>query len=142
MNEDEAFCFAIRSLSRRSQLADELKRKLHERGASQEVIEAIVRRLIEHGYLNDQDVVQERVKKEIRKGLAPRAIRQKLWNVPKEFVEEALASHAPSPQESIRHLIETKYARLDLDDPKQKKRLIAALLRRGFRYEDVVALIK
>lgn len=140
MTESEAFCFAIRSLSRRAQLTDELERKLRDRGASQEVVQVIISRLIEHRYLNDQDVVHERVKKELRKGLAPRAIRQKLWNVPKEFVEEALASHAPSAKDSLSHLMETKYANVNLDDPKQKKRLIMALLRRGFSFEDLSSL--
>ena len=123
-----------RAMSRAS-----LEQKLREKGASQaearyagEWLEAI-------GALNDAEYAAILARHYGQKGYGPRYVQEKLREkgVPRELWEEAL-EELPEAAEQIDHFLVSKLQGRD-PDPREKKRLTDALLRRGYGWGDVKA---
>ena len=116
-----------------------LEKKLREKGASQaearyagEWLEAI-------GALNDVEYAAILVRHYGQMGYGPRYVQEKLREkgVPRELWEDAL-EHLPEAAEQIDRFLSDKL-RGQTPDPREKKRLTDALLRRGYGWGDVKA---
>ena len=123
-----------RAMSRAS-----LEKKLRDKGASEaearyagEWLEAI-------GALNDAEYAAILVRHYGRMGYGPRYVQEKLREkgVPRELWEDAL-EHLPEAAEQIDRFLSDKL-RGQTPDPREKKRLTDALLRRGYGWGDVKA---
>lgn len=123
-----------RAMSRAS-----LERKLREKGASQaearyagEWLEAI-------GALNDAEYAAILVRHYGQMGYGPRYVQEKLREkgVPRELWDGAL-EELPEAEEQIDRFLADKLQGRD-PDPREKKRLSDALLRRGYGWGDVKA---
>lgn len=123
-----------RAISRAS-----LERKLREKGASQaearyagEWLEAI-------GALNDAEYAAILVRHYGQMGYGPRYVQEKLREkgVPRELWDGAL-EELPEAEEQIDRFLADKLRGRD-PDPREKKRLSDALLRRGYGWGDVKA---
>ncbi len=124
-------------IGRRAMSRRDLEKKLQERGATEaearyagEWLEAI-------GALNDGEYAALLVRHYTQMGYGPRRIREKLREkgVPRELWDEALES-APEEDGQIDAFLRAKL-RGAVPDEDDKRRLSAALLRRGFSWNDV-----
>lgn len=123
-----------RAMSRR-----DLERKLQEKGASEAEARYAAQWLEAIGAIDDADYAALLVRHYGNLGYGAAYVRQKLFEkgVPRELWEEAMDA-LPDPAEHIGRFLESKLHG-QLPDPKEKKRLTDALLRRGFSWGEVKA---
>jgi regulatory protein len=123
-----------RAMSRAS-----LEKKLKEKGASEAEARYAAEWLEAIGAIDDADYAALLARHCADQGYGPGRVREKLREkgVPRELWEDALDT-LPDPAEQIDRFLRAKL-RGDLSDPREKKRLSDALLRRGFAWSDVKA---
>ena len=126
-------------IGKRAMSRANLEKKLREKGASEaearyagEWLEAI-------GALNDAEYAAIVARHYGQMGYGPRYVQEKLREkgVPRELWEDAL-EHLPEAAEQIDRYLTDKL-RGQTPDPREKKRLTDALLRRGYGWGDVKA---
>lgn len=131
--------FVLRRLSQRNYSSFELKKKLKECLVSTRSIEGVLDECRHLGYLDDQSWLEGYISTLQIKKMGPRAIMMKLQSkgVPEEAYLAILAKVVtPENQlERIVKLLETRYKTRDLTDYKEKQKVIASLLRKGFDFE-------
>lgn len=134
---------AYKRLALKSQHSVELRTALQK----QEIPEGIVNRVIAEcsqlGYLNDHDWIEGFIKGQLAKNKGPRYISIKLRQkgIKSDEFAELLNKNPPSYKESIQKLLESKYKKFDLTDYRQKQKVIASLMRRGFSLDDILEKI-
>lgn len=130
--------YAIRRLSLQGMLSTALSRAMKERLISEKTVNQLILELTELGFLNDDEWAASFVRGQAGKKFGPRAIAQKLMNkgVKGEKLELALEkSWGPIEQKGlIIKLLKSRYSRRNLDDFKEKQKVIASLMRRGFDF--------
>lgn len=102
--------------------------------------EEVCARLGELGLLNDERFARNYAAELHRnRHLSERGIRLELQKkgIDRETVETVVTGMNLDPVEDIRSLLGTKYKSRDFSDEKQRRRTVNALLRMGFRYDDV-----
>lgn len=127
--------YAVWRLARFSQSSHTLTTALARVLVSESCRQRVIEELTKMGFLNDQDYCKRVVASEKARGRGPAAARRKLQlkGIDEGLAEEALEGiDEESQQASIQRLLETKYARRDLEDYKERQKVIAALIRRGF----------
>lgn len=125
---------AKQGMSRRT-----LARKLREKGASPEEADSAVEWLSGMGLLNDADYAASLARICAAKGYGPSRIRSKLYEkgVPRELWEAAMEG-LPADGEQIDAYLRHKLAGTRPDE-REKRRLTASLLRRGFQWDAIRA---
>ena len=130
---------ALRLLSLRAYLSTTLDRALKERLVSEETRTKVIAEMVALGYINDTAWIDQFIQIQMTKKTGPNAIYQKLRA--KGLKEEVICAHlqiSPDTQkEQIQSLLNTKFKSHNLDDYKEKQKVIASLLRKGFDYEQV-----
>ena len=123
-----------RAMSRR-----DLERKLQEKGASQAEARYAAEWLEAIGALNDAEYAAILSRHYGQMGYGPRYVQEKLREkgVPRELWDGAL-EELPEAEEQIDRFLADKLRGRD-PDPREKKRLSDALLRRGYGWGDVKA---
>lgn len=128
--------YAIRRLSLQGMLSNALARALKERLVSDRVIQNVVEEFVSLGFINDQEWAASFVRSQSNKKMGPRAIAQKLASkgVRGEKLEAALEKSWDSSEQKqlILQLLKSRYAKRDLSDFKERQKVVAALVRRGF----------
>lgn len=121
-----------RPLSRR-----ELTRRLEEKGETPENAQAAADWLEELGALNELEYARSIVRHYSGRGYGAQKLRQEFQRrgVPREVWEEALEEQ-PDPVDRVVSFLDKKL-RGQTQDPKLLKRATDALLRRGFRWEEI-----
>ncbi len=127
---------AARPLSKK-----ELQKRLMQKGGDAESAEAAVEWLEDLGAVNDAAYASSLVRHYSSRGYGKGRIREELHRrgVAKELWEEAL-EEVPDSADALDALIQKK-CRGDLSDPKERKRVCDALLRRGFSWGEVRAAL-
>ena len=116
------------------------------REVSEEYAAAAVSRMCELSYVNDEDYAR-RLALDLRKlkKLGADGIRRELFRrkIPDEIIDYAVENALSEDDDSqlISDFIFKKYPQA-LNDEKIKRRAVAALLRRGFRLEDILRELK
>ena len=140
---------SMRDYSRR-ELADKLVTKAWEKkeqkdmdlGSLKQQASDICDRLEELGLLNEERFARSYVDELIRrKHLSKSGLRTALIQkgVQRDIIETVLEEVDVDPVEQIRELLATKFKNRDLSDEKQKTRTVNALLRLGYRYNEIHA---
>ena len=140
---------SMRDYSRR-ELADKLVTKAWEKkeqkdmdlGSLKQQASDICDRLEELGLLNEERFARSYVDELIRrKHLSKSGLRTALIQkgVQRDIIETVLEAVDVDPVEQIRELLATKFKNRDLSDEKQKTRTVNALLRLGYRYNEIHA---
>ncbi len=131
--------FVFRSLTAKNQCSFELRKKLKERGASAEIIEAVMADCIRLGLLDDQQWLKEFVRSQGAKGIGPFAIQQKLMA---KGIDSATAKWAVQQgnsteiqRESIQKLLNTRYRHLSIENLKDRHKIAQTLQRRGYSFD-------
>lgn len=134
--QQAANMISSRPLSRR-----ELQKRLVEKGSDASDAEAAVEWLAELGAVNDEAYAATLVRHYSARGYGKARIREELHRrgVPKELWDGAL-SELPDSGETLDALIQKK-CKGDLADPRERKRVCDALLRRGFSWSEVRAAL-
>ena len=129
---------ALSLLERRDYGSAELAAKLVEKGASPSDAEAAVARMVEYGFVNDENYAAMVVRHYAAKGCGPARIREELRRrrLDRELWDAALDA-APENSEAAYRLFAAKM-RGGCDKDAVRK-ASAALVRRGFSWEDVRA---
>lgn len=129
---------ALSLLERRDYGSAELAAKLVEKGASPSDAEAAVARMVEYGFVNDENYAAMVARHYAAKGCGPARIREELRRrrLDRELWDAALDA-APENSEAAYRLFAAKI-RGGCDKDAVRK-ASAALVRRGFSWEDVRA---
>lgn len=140
---------SMRDYSRR-ELSDKLVTKAWEKkeqkdmdlGSLKQQASDICDRLEELGLLNEERFARSYVDELIRrKHLSKSGLKTALIQkgVQRDIIETVLEEVDIDPVEQIRELLATKFKNRDLSDEKQKTRTVNALLRLGYRYNEIHA---
>lgn len=133
---------AARQLSYRGLSASALRGKLMEKGHAEDAAEYAAAWLAERGLLDDGRFAEETARAYERRGYGPMRIAQELRRrgVTREDADRAMEHYEPD-LDAMRALLD-KRLRGDLSDRKAVDRAIAALQRRGFRWDDIRQAVK
>ena len=117
------------------------KQKLQEKGASETEARYAAEWMEAIGAINDGEYAAMLVRHYGQQGYGTAWVREKLWEkgVPRELWEDAL-EQLPPQEEQIEHILNSKLRGKCLDEG-QRKRLSAALARRGFAWNDIRAAL-
>lgn len=133
--------YALKRLSLKNQPSTELRKALLERLVSTETTQKIVDEMIQYGYINDHDWISSFIRVQKAKKMGPRAIEQKLRmkGIPVDQITYAMQEHdsSLSQKERIIDLLNTRYKNRNLSDYKEKQKVIASLVRKGYDLDDI-----
>lgn len=134
--------YVLKQLAKRSFSSYELRQRLTDCLVSLNTAEAVLMECMELGYIHDADWLKHFIAAQLAKKQGPRSILAKLRKkgVPEELCRAALAAvqTEEGQEESLRMWIQKKYGNRDLQDYKERQKVIGALLRRGFEYEEIM----
>lgn len=141
---EKAKRYVVWRLSAQSYHSEPLKRLLKRKGYSQQIADALIAECQERGHLDDKAWVESFVRQRLGRESA-RAVVAKLRTkgIPSKEAAAAVA-HWQDPaeeQQQIARLLETRYRSKNLTDFKERQKVIASLLRRGYPYDAVAAVL-
>ncbi|MFQ5728770.1 MAG: regulatory protein RecX, partial [Waddliaceae bacterium] len=124
----------------------ELRRILQGCLVSETTISKIIEQCRHLGYIDDNDWIDVFVRHQRERNFGPKSIKMKLRakGVPEHLITGVLesADDSRSEQQRILHLLNTRYASRDLKQYKEKQKVIAALVRKGFDLDQIYQAIK
>lgn len=142
--EDRVKQQAFLSLARRSFFTEELREKLIQKGFSKEAIDKVLDFCVQQGFLDDQKLIQQLVEKARDKGFGSKAIWFKLCGkvgIDHSFLQQVIRDTDKKQVESLKKFMQKKTFQTQHLDPKQKSRLIAKMLRRGYCYHEIMSCL-
>ena len=112
------------------------------RSFDDETAEAVVSRVRELGYLDDEAFAQRFSEELLRKGRSSAEIRSRLAakRVSTDIVDAVVNSLDTDDRDSLRLLITKKYLRR-LKEEDGRRKVYASLLRKGYRSSDIIAVL-
>lgn len=139
MEYQGAKAFVFKRLSLKPYLTSELERCLEERLVSTETIQRIIAECARHGFLNDQEWLENYVRRLITRNQGPMAIVMKLKakGISQKVAESLLEGFETDHKQRIQHLLDTRYRNRDLSDFHTREKVIASLIRKGFSFSDI-----
>lgn len=133
--------YVIRALSRKNYSAKQMIGRLVERGISSATAQKVVLECVEAGYIDDELWLEQMLASMIRKCYGPKKMVQELISKgispdqSTNLIEKSVGE--TEVQDMINRLFSKKFHRLDLEDVKQRKKIVDALMRRGFSYQKI-----
>lgn len=142
--ENGAYAHALRLLTVRPRSAADLRRRLHKKEHPQEQIDAAIARCRELNYINDPRTAHERTRALIRNGKVGPRIRQQLYKEGfeaqdiEDAIENCMSEH--DEREILAEVFARRFAarNIDLHDPRQRRRIVGYLQRRGFNLNRIL----
>lgn len=125
-------------LSRQSYHSDQLRKMLHEKLVQSKTSDKVLTELQNAGYLDDEAWLKSYIQAQKKRVGLP-LIRAKLRA--KGIFVNAEETESEDEKEAILHLFETRYRSKDLSDYKIRQKVIASLMRKGFKYENINAIL-
>lgn len=136
------YAAAIQLLSYRDHSVFELKSKLLKRENSVEIIECVIRELLDANYLNDKRYAEYFTEQLSAKGYGPLAISAKLRDrgLESHLIQDALSRLDLDWSEQVEHLIHKRFNSADIisKDQKATARIARFVMSRGFTSRDAV----
>jgi regulatory protein len=130
--------YVLRRLAMQNYYSIQLEKLLKERFISQATIQRLMAECLSWGYLNDQAWLDSFMRTHIKRN-SLRAISMKLQAklVSPEIIQELMEQwRNPQDEErSVRRILETRYKNKNLEDFKERQKVIAALARKGYSFE-------
>ena len=126
-----------------SYFSGDLHKLLIRKGATEEVAERVVNEMQELGYLDDQAWVNSYIRRQLAGKKGGRDIQQQLRQrgVRSELFEGRMPSEEEE-REAVDLLLQTRYRNRNLDDPKERMKVKAALARRGFSFDTIDSVFR
>jgi regulatory protein len=133
--------YALKRLSERAYYSAELAKTLRNRLVSSSTIERVIQNCQDLGCLNDDEWIDAFIRGHLRRRSSLRSIAWKLQEkgVPSDKAKQAVGerNNPSGEKESIQHLLSTRYRSRDLQDRRERDKVIAALMRKGFHFEAI-----
>lgn len=133
--------YALRKLAKRGLAVAQLKKLLKKYLVSEETVERLMAEFIEKSYLDDDAWIESFVRVQFARKYGPGAIRQKLLSkgISLAEIEKVLRNMDSSESRlgRIKSLLQARYRNRDLSCLKERQKVIGALLRKGFAFEDI-----
>ena len=134
------YLYAVRLLSVTNRSAEELLKRLADKGYEPEITKEIIKELENQGILNDQKLVRETVNWGIhgkRLGRLRIKLELKKRGIRNGVIDEALESYEKATESDLaKTLAKERWEKLDRMEVRlRKKRVYDFLLRRGFEFE-------
>ena len=126
--------YTLKRLAAQSLHSSQLRKLLAEKRVSQASIDQILQDC--RYYLNDDEWVQSFIKTKSKR-YGPRYIIAQLRHKGIDIEESCFGVQ----KDQIEHLLKTRYKSRNLGDFKEKQRVIAALMRKGFDFEQILGCI-
>lgn len=134
-----AYNKALDLLSRRNHCKRELVQKLI-RNTSKDIAEQVVQKVEGLGFINEEEYAKTYASElSVRKGMSPFRIKQELLKkgLDREIVDYTVQELDTDNKQCIISLLNTKFAYRDLNNVKELKRTINALIRLGYQYGEI-----
>ena len=140
-NIEETKKRALRILGNRGFSEKEMLKRLTGKGEAQEDAEETVRWLVELGYINDNDYATLIVRHYSSKGYGLARIKDELYKrgIPREVWDEKLSELDDEMDDTALEFLKKKLR--GSDDKDDLRRASAALVRRGYSYDDAKSAI-
>ena len=148
MKEDQSNCrkSAMHILEFRTRTEQELRQKLKQKEFSEDQIEDAIEYVKSFGYINDRRYAetyilnrqQEKSRTKIIQELVQKGIDH---SIAEEAWEEACDSER-SERDILREQVQKKLSGIEIPDEKQLRRVFAFFMRRGFKYDDIAAVVR
>jgi regulatory protein len=140
MERKKVKLYVLRRLSAQSYHSVQLAKLLREKFVQPLTIQRIIEECQAYGYLNDEAWLENYMKAQLKR-LSLRAALSKLQTkgFPREILDD-MAEKWTDPQEeakAIEKLFQTRYRHKNLSDFKERQKVFASLLRKGYSYEQV-----
>ena len=142
--ESGAYAHALRLLTVRARSTADLRRRLSKKEYPQEQIDAAIARCRELNYINDSRTAHERTRGLMRNGKVGPRVRQQLYKEGFEAqdIEDAIQNcmYEYDECEILAEVFARRFdvRRIDLHDPRQRRRIIGYLQRRGFSLNKIL----
>ena len=141
-------CAAL--LSMKGQTEHQLRESLARVSYPQEVIEKVISSLLSAGYLNDKAFAEQWISRRTATGIGKSRIRTelRLKGISAELIESAFAAFAEEEtaaeetEEGLKRAFEKASRNRDIGDPRDRQKVIAALVRKGYSFSDAYRAIK
>lgn len=133
--------YAIRLLSLRSYPSTQLFQALRRRFVTEESAQDAVAWCLSQGFLSDDEWIQSFVRVQQARRVGPKRIVQKLCQKGISFERAESAVQSCTQKESIAHLLKTRHVKANFNDHKDKQKVIASLLRKGFEFDAILEVI-
>ena len=148
MKEDKSNCrkSAMHILEFKTRTEQELRQKLKQKEFSEDQIEDAIEYVKSFGYINDRRYAetyilnrqQEKSRTKIIQELVQKGIDH---SIAEEAWEEACDSER-SERDILREQVQKKLSGIEIPDEKQLRRVFAFFMRRGFKYDDIAAVVR
>ncbi|MDO5014676.1 MAG: regulatory protein RecX [Clostridia bacterium] len=134
---------AVKILSLRANSEKELRDKLIKKNRREYVVEEVISKIKEQGYLNDEDFAKAYSKELIqKKGKSKNYVSFKLREkgINNSMIDEVLEDYNIDEKERIEDIIQRKYKKVNLNDEKEKRRIYNFFVRAGFKTGDILTV--
>jgi regulatory protein len=135
----KALNYALYVLAKSNKTKNEIVRKLKEKEYNEDTIKAVIEKLGDYGYLNDEQYVEVfiRSKQDTSQGLNKRTLFNKLMQkgVDKELIEQSLESSDIDEYQNALQAAQKKLRSVKGSRSDKKAKLYTFLLYKGFDYE-------
>ncbi len=130
---------ALRLLARREHSILELRQKLQKKGFDRELIDPLLKRLVEEDWLNERRFSESFTRSRVERGLGPYRIRRELQErgVAVHEIEQAMAPFEGGWVERAIAVREKKFGMEPVEDFREQARQQRFLQYRGFTHEQV-----
>ncbi len=140
-SNDLLYRLSLNYVSRRLKTKGEMKDYLKRKGASPALITEILNKLSDIGLLDDNKFIEYYIRD--RQTLHPASKRKIISDlqkkrIPREIVEEALATNPSSDNDALHKIIKSKRLQMKYQD---NQKLMQYLARQGFNYGDIKTAI-
>lgn len=133
--------YALMRLGMKSHSSTELRRQLQLKLVSEALIEQIIEDYIQKGYLNDEEWLDSFIRIQSARNASPQSMKRRLRmkGLSIDQIEEAFdrVDLLANQQMYIKKLLETRYRSKNLKDGKERQKVIAALIRKGFDFDAI-----
>lgn len=132
--------YVLRRLASQHYHSCQLHKLLIERLVQKVTIHAIIQECVNWGYLDDQAWIESFMRTHLKRaGLRCVMAKLQAKGLPLETVRE-IAKQWQDPEEeklAIQRLLQTRYRSKDLTQPKERQKVIAALMRKGYTFDAI-----
>ena len=127
----------------RSSLTEKALRERLMRSFVPGVVDRVIERLIDYGFINDEDYARRYCESCMRSNISKRETVQKLYlkGIPIDLAKSTVEEYTWDMVAQIKALLQKKYSS-KLNDEQSIKKVFAALLRKGFGYGDIKDALK
>jgi regulatory protein len=128
---------ALRYLSTKPRSRCEVARRLEEDGYPQAVVNHVLLLMVKYRYINDAQYARDFMESRTKQGYGPYRVKQELKQkgINEEYIDRAALFTAGDDKKYIREwFVKKRIEEPAALDPRERKRCVNALMRRGFNY--------